>query len=71
MSFKRIICCNCNSIIEYDDKSIWEGNREREEIHCPVCGKYLLSIFTDLSPTVRIIEKNDRFSNKIFDCNND
>lgn len=39
MSIKREKCSSCNSIIEYDDKSIWEGNREREEILCPVCGK--------------------------------
>lgn len=70
MSFKRIICCNCNSIIEYDDKSIWEGNREREEIHCPVCGKYLLSVFTDLTPTPRLIKKGDGDSDNFVNNDN-
>ena len=32
----RVTCDRCGSISEYDDKSIWEGNREHEDIECPV-----------------------------------
>lgn len=31
----RVTCDRCGSISEYDDKSIWEGNREHEDIECP------------------------------------
>ena len=30
----RVTCDKCGSISEYDDKSIWEGNREHEDIEC-------------------------------------
>ena len=30
----RVTCDKCGSISEYDDRSIWEGNREREEVDC-------------------------------------
>ena len=30
----RVTCDRCGSISEYDDKSIWEGNREHEDIEC-------------------------------------
>ena len=46
----RVTCDRCGSISEYDDKSIWEGNREHEDIECPVCGNIIDSAFTDLTP---------------------
>lgn len=36
---KRIKCPNCGAIIEYDYKTVFEGNRDFEEIDCPDCGK--------------------------------
>lgn len=51
----RVTCDRCGSISEYDDKSIWEGNREHEDIECPVCGNIIDSAFTDLTPVARLI----------------
>ena len=53
----RVTCNKCGSISEYDDKSVWEGNREHEDIGCPVCGCIIGSAFTDLVPVVRLIKK--------------
>ena len=53
----RVTCDKCGSISEYDDRSIWEGNREREEVECPVCGNIIGSVFTDLIPVARLISK--------------
>lgn len=55
----RVICKNCKSISEYDDKSVWEGNREREEINCPVCGNAIGSVFTDQIPIIRLIKRGE------------
>ena len=55
----RAICNRCGSISEYDDKSIWEGNREFEDITCPECGNIIGSVFTDLIPVVRLIKKGE------------
>ena len=37
--FKKVTCDKCKSILEYDDKSVWEGNRDFEDITCPICKK--------------------------------
>lgn len=56
----RVTCGRCGSISEYDYKSIWEGNREHEDIECPVCGNIIGSAFTDLTPVARLIKKGER-----------
>lgn len=52
---KTVTCKKCGSVLEYDDKSIWEGNRENEELECPVCKNVIGYVFTDLIPTIRVI----------------
>lgn len=56
----RVTCDRCGSISEYDDRSIWEGNREHEDIECPVCGNIIGSAFTDLTPIARLIKKGEK-----------
>ncbi|MFR7358722.1 MAG: hypothetical protein ACLUTV_06545 [Dorea longicatena] len=56
----RVTCNRCGSISEYDDKSIWEGNREHEDIECPVCGNIIGSAFTDLTPVATLIKKGKK-----------
>ena len=56
----RVTCDRCGSISEYDDKSIWEGNREHEDVECPVCGNIIGSAFTDLTPVARLIKKGEK-----------
>lgn len=56
---KKVICDKCNSILEYDDKSIWEGNRDFEDFICPVCRNIVATVFTDQIPVVRLIKKGD------------
>lgn len=48
------------SISEYDDKSIWEGNREFENVECPVCGNIIGRVFTDLIPEASLIKSSDK-----------
>lgn len=38
---KTVVCEKCGNTIEYEDKSVFEGNREFEEVVCPVCGNEL------------------------------
>lgn len=54
---KRITCNNCNSLLEYDDKSIHEGNRDFEEIMCPICKTVVIRVFTDLTPTAYVVKE--------------
>ncbi|WP_022750624.1 hypothetical protein [Lachnobacterium bovis] len=54
---KRVQCPNCGAIVEYDDKSVWEGNRDFEEVNCPNCDEYLTRVFTDGFPNPHIIKK--------------
>lgn len=54
---KRVQCPNCGAIVEYDDKSVWEGNRDFEEVKCPNCDEYLTRVFTDGFPNPHIIKK--------------
>lgn len=56
---KRVICKNCKNVIEYEDKSVWEGNRDFEDIDCPVCGFKLTRIFTDGFPDPRVVKGSD------------
>lgn len=56
---RRVACDKCKSLLEYDDKSVWEGNRDREEVICPVCRSVVASVFTDLIVNVRVIKKGD------------
>lgn len=57
--WKKVSCEKCNSQLEYEDKSLWEGNREREEVCCPVCWNEVVSVFTDLIPQVRVVKRGD------------
>lgn len=57
--WKKVICDKCNSELEYEDKSVWEGNREREQVYCPVCGNEVSSVFIDLIPQVRVVKRGD------------
>lgn len=56
---KKVTCEKCKSIIEYDDKSVWLGNRDHEDVECPNCHNVVASVFTDLNPTVRLIKRGD------------
>lgn len=52
-----VICPQCGVICEYDDHSIWEGNREQEEFICLECRYVLATVFTDQIPSVRLIKR--------------
>ena len=54
---KRITCNNCNSLLEYDDKSIHKGNRDFEEITCPICKTVVTRVFTDLTPMAYVVKE--------------
>ncbi|MCR5349690.1 MAG: hypothetical protein K6E20_01720 [Acholeplasmatales bacterium] len=56
---KIIICPKCGCKVEYENKSIWEGNRELEEVNCPNCDYLLDKVFTDLNPNPKIVKSND------------
>ncbi len=60
--WKRVTCKKCNSVIEYEDKSIFEGNREREDVQCLICKNIVAHVFTDLIHDVRLV-KDGRKSN--------
>lgn len=57
---KRVICPECGSECQYDDRSVWEGNREMEDFECPVCGHILARVFTDQIPNVILIKKGEK-----------
>lgn len=56
---KRVTCPKCSSNLGYDNRSVHEGNRDFEDFHCSICGYTIDTIFTDLSPNVRVISKNE------------
>lgn len=58
---RRTVCEKCNLVLEYDDKSVWLGNRDWEEICCPKCKEVVDKVFTDQIPIVYVIkmEKTD------------
>ncbi len=53
---KRIVCPKCGKTIEYDDRSIWEGNRDFEDVNCPNCDEFLTKVFTDGIVYPRIVD---------------
>ncbi|MBR1598788.1 MAG: hypothetical protein IJ661_07760 [Lachnospiraceae bacterium] len=55
-----VTCSQCGAICEYDDHSVWEGNREHEDFLCPKCGNVIGSAFTDLIPIVTVIKKGEK-----------
>lgn len=55
----RVVCAECKSLLEYDDKSVWLGNRDFEDIECPVCRNVIDTVFTDQSPVVRLIKRGE------------
>ena len=57
---RQVICPECGSECQYDDCSIWEGNREMEVLKCPVCGQVLNTVFTDQIPRVTLIKKGEK-----------
>lgn len=57
---KTVTCSKCGAVCEYDNKSVWEGNRDFEDVNCPECGHLLDRVFTDLIPTVRLVKKGDK-----------
>lgn len=56
---RQVICEKCEPVLEYDDGSVWLGNREREDISCPICKNIVDTVFTDLIPNVRVIKKSE------------
>ena len=56
---KTVVCEKCGNTIEYEDKSVFEGNRGFEEVVCPVCGNELCQVFTDLFPNPRVVKKHE------------
>lgn len=54
---RRVLCETCQNWIEFEDKTIWEGNRDFEKVICPVCGNLLAEVFTDLTPNPRVAKK--------------
>ena len=56
---RQVVCGKCGANLEYDDKSVWLGNRDHEDICCPVCKNVVDTVFTDLIPTVRVINKGE------------
>lgn len=59
----KVTCNKCNSILEYENKSIHEGNRDHEDVPCPICNNVVASVFTDLRPSVRLIKDGRTSSN--------
>ena len=60
MRNKRITCQQCKSLIEYDPTSTHEGLRDFEEIVCPRCDYVVTRVFTDLIPSVRVVDQQNR-----------
>jgi len=54
---KKVKCPKCGCTVEYNDKAVWEGNREFEDVDCPNCNEHLDRVYTDGLPNPRIVEK--------------
>lgn len=52
----RVTCSNCGALCEYDDRSVWEGNRDFEDFECPCCHEVIARVFTDQMPYVTLIK---------------
>ena len=63
MGNKRITCQKCKTLIEYDSTSTHEGLRDFEEIECPRCGHVVTRVFTNLTPSVRVVDQQNRKGN--------
>lgn len=57
---KRVKCPKCGCTVEYNDKSVWEGNRDFEDVECPNCNEHLDRVFTDGFPNPRVVENSDK-----------
>ena len=56
----RIVkCTKCGCDVGYNEKSIWEGNRDFEDVNCPNCNEYITKIFTDGNPNPYLINKSE------------
>ena len=56
----QVVCEKCGSILEYDNRSVCLGNRESEDVPCPICQNAVDTVFTDLIPAVRIIKIGEK-----------
>ena len=56
-------CDKCNSVLKYDNRSVVEGNREHQDVLCPLCKNVVGRVFTDLIPSVYVIQ--DNYSHKV------
>ena len=57
---RQVVCENCNSVLEYDDRSVWLGNRDHEDTLCPVCNNIVDTVFTDQIPIVHVAKKGKK-----------
>ena len=53
------VCTKCGSKLRYEKKSVHEGNRENEDIRCPVCKTIIDTVYTDIIPSVIVVEKHN------------
>ena len=56
---RRVTCPKCGKLVEYEDKSTWEGNRDFEDVNCPSCDEHITRVFTNLLPNPRIVDDED------------
>lgn len=57
--WQRVTCNECGAVLEYDTSSVWESNRESEDVKCPICKHVVGSVFTDLIPQEGFIRKGN------------
>lgn len=57
--WNTVIYDKCGAVLKYDDRSAWLGNREKEEVECPVCGNVVASVFADSIPNVVLIKNGN------------
>lgn len=55
---KRIVTCpKCGAVCQYDDSSVFLGQRDKEEVLCPECMSVLATVVTDQIPVAQLIKK--------------
>ena len=59
-----VICSLCGAKVQYDDRSVCEGSREKEDVDCPKCGNLLCRVYTDLIPIAWIAEEGEEHTAK-------